>query len=286
MRNTTIQNSYLATGKTAMLTWALAASMPGAALGAPTSQEFDCLIEPAQVVEVRSPVAGLLQQVHARRGDTIRKGQVLVSIESSVERSVADAAGFRAATQGAVQLARNKAAAAREKALRMAELQAEEFVSVQARDDAAAEARLAADELISAQESAQLAKFEHRQALDQLNRRILRSPFNGVVVDQHLYPGALVDPSEGKKPILRIAQTQPLGVQAILPYRYFPSVKSGSRVVIRPEKPFSGDITTTIASVDKVIDSAAGTFGVHVLLPNIRNELPGGIRCKLVLSVQ
>lgn len=36
--------------------------------------EFDCLIEPAQVVEVRSPVVGLLEQVHVRRGTGIRQG--------------------------------------------------------------------------------------------------------------------------------------------------------------------------------------------------------------------
>lgn len=266
--------------------WVATAAVSSMVTGAWAAQEFDCLIEPAQVVEVRSPVVGLLQQVHAGRGDTIRQGQVLVTIESSVERSAADAAGFRAATQGAVQLARNKAAAARVKARRMAELHSEEFVSAQARDDAAAEARLAADELVNAEESAQLAKLEHRQALDQLGRRVLRSPFNGVVVDQNLYPGALVDPSEGKKAILKIAQTQPLSVQAILPYRFFPQVKAGGQVVVAPEAPFGGEITATIARVDKVIDSAAGTFGISVRLPNAKNELPGGIRCKVRLPGQ
>ena len=106
-----------------------------------------------------------------------------------------------------MQLARNKLAATREKARRMAELFEEEFVSAQARDDAAADARLAEAEMTTAQENSQLAKMEHRQTVDQLNRRVLRSPFNGVVVDQYLYPGALVDAGEGKKPTLKISQT-------------------------------------------------------------------------------
>jgi len=260
--------------------WAAAAALLVPAVQAADS-EFDCLIEPAQVVEIRSPVVGILQQVHARRGESVRQGQVLVTIESSVERSAVDTARFRADTQGALQLARSKAAATAEKARRMAALQAEEFVSTQARDDAAAEARLAQAELTSAEENAQLAKLEHRQSVDTLNRRVITSPFAGVVMDQYLYPGALVDAGEGKKPILKIAQTNPLSVQAILPYKLFPAVKPGAKVVVLPEKPFGGEIAASITTVDRVVDSAAGTFGVVVRLPNPKSELPGGIRCKL-----
>ena len=149
-----------------LLVCSLAVLAGTAALAAPAApaNEFDCLIEPAQVVEVRSPVVGLLQQVHARRGEAIRQGQLLVTIESSVARSAADTARFRAETQGSLQLARNKLAATREKARRMAELFEEEFVSAQARDDAAAEARLAEAEMTTAQENSQLAKMEQAVA--------------------------------------------------------------------------------------------------------------------------
>ena len=270
----------LMTGLRAGLRAGLVAGSAVGAVAAP-ADEFDCLIEPAQVVEVRSPVVGLIQQVHARRGDNIRRGQVLVTIESSVERSAADTARFRSDTQGTLRLARERAGAAREKARRMAELFSDGFVSTQARDDAAAEAKMADAELTTAEENAQLARLDHRQSMDQLNRRVLRSPFNGVVMDQYLYPGALVDPSEGKKPILKIAQTQPLSVQAILPFRHFPQVKAGAPAVVLPEKPFGGEIAARISTVDRVIDSAAGTFGVVVVLPNLQQALPGGIRCKL-----
>ncbi len=243
--------------------------------------EFDCLIEPAQIVEIRSPVVGILQEVHARRGALIRKGDVLVTIESSVEQGAADTARFRAEALGALSLAQNKLAAAREKARRHQELYEEEFVSAQARDDAAAEAKLAESELKTAEENIQLAKLEHRQSLDQLNRRVLRSPFTGVVMDQFFYPGALVDAGEGKKPILKIAQTQPLAVQAILPFRYFPQIKPGAPAEVVPEKPFTRAIRARIKMVDRVIDSAAGTFGVVAEIDNARQELPGGIRCKL-----
>jgi RND family efflux transporter MFP subunit len=244
-------------------------------------QEFDCMIEPAQIIDIRSPVVGIVQQVHTRRGQTIRKGDVLVTIESSVEKSAADTAQFRAQAQGALLLSQNKLRAAGEKAKRLQALFEEDFVSAQAKDDAASEQKLAESELKTAQENSQLAKLEHRQSLDQLSRRVLRSPFTGVVMDQYFYPGALVDAGEGKKPILKIAQTQPLLAQAILPFRFFPQIKPGSTVTVVPEKPFGKDITARIKTVDRVIDSAAGTFGVIAEIDNPEQSLPGGIRCKL-----
>lgn len=262
---------------------ALLACLPALTLAAATPREFPCLIEPNQVVELRSPVIGLLQQVHVHRGDSVRQGQVLVTIESSVEASAAETARFRAAAEGALQQARQKLSASTEKARRMAELYNEQFVSAQAKDDAAAEAAQAEAEFKTATENSALARLEHRQAVDQLNRRILRSPFDGVVVDQYLYPGAVVDAGEGKKPILKLAQTQPLAVQAILPFQLFPQVKVGAAAVVLPEPPFGGEISTRVATVDRVVDSAAGTFGVVLKLPNAQSQLPGGIRCKLRL---
>lgn len=260
----------------ATIPWALAAELlPGG---------FDCILEPAQVVEIRSPVVGLIQTVHTRRGEIIRQGQVLVSIESSVERSAAETARYRSQAQGALQLARNKVSALREKAQRMERLQRESFVSTQARDDAATELRLAEAELKSAEEAAQLARLEHRQSVDQINRRILRAPFSGVVVDQYLFPGASVDASEGKKPILKIAQTNPLLAQAILPYRLFPQLRIGMPAIVIPEKPFERHIAATIRTVDRVVDAAAGTFGVVAQVDNAKQSLPGGIRCKLKID--
>ncbi len=264
-------------GAAASLSLALLCTGPAAA------EEFDCLIEAAQTVEVRSPAAGLLQTVHVRRGEAVRRGQLLVSIESSVEQSAAATARFRAQAQGGLELARQKVLALREKARRMNELQAEEFVAPQAAEDIRAELKLAEAELKSAEENAELARLEHRQAEDQLKRRQIHSPFNGVVVDQYLYPGALVDGGEGRKPILKIAQTDPLAVQALLPLRLFPRLKIGQTVSVVPEAPFQTPIAARLRTVDRVVDAAAGTVGIVADLPNATQRLPAGLRCKLRL---
>ena len=263
----------------------LAASPALLSLGAAAAPvDFDCIIEAAQTVEIRSPVVGLLQKVHARRGEMIREGQVLVTVESSVERSAADSARFRAEAQGAAELARAKVSALREKSRRISELQAEEFVSAQASDDVAAELKLAEAELKTATENTQLARLDYRQAEDQVGRRRISAPFSGVVVDQYLFPGALVDAGDSKKPILKIAQTNPLAVQALLPLRLFPQVRIGQAVTVTPEAPFQRAITARIRTVDRVVDATAGTFGIVADLDNRRQQLPAGLRCTVRMT--
>ncbi len=254
------------------------------ATAASAASDYDCIIEAAQTVEIRSPVVGILERVHARRGEAIRQGQVLVTIESSVEASAAESAKARAEAQGGAELARAKVAALREKARRLVELQAEEFVSPQAVDDAQAELKLAEAELKTSAENNQIARLDHRQALDTLRRRQILAPFSGVVVDQYLYPGALVDPSDAKKPVLKIAQTHPLAVQVLLPVKAFSQARIGQSIAVTPEAPFQRELKARIRTVDRVIDAAAGTFGIVADLDNARGELPAGLRCRVSLT--
>lgn len=247
------------------------------------AQDYDCMIEPAQTVEIRSPVVGILERVHARRGEAIRQGQVLVSIESSVEASAADSAKARADAQGQAQLANAKVGALREKARRLQDLLKEEFVSAQAVEDAQAELKLAEAELKTATENNQIARLDHRQAVDQLRRRQILAPFSGVVVDQYLYPGALMDSSDTKKPVLKIAQTHPLKVQALLPVKAFTQVRPGQMVSVTPEAPFGHAIQARVRTVDRVVDAAAGTFGIVAEIDNAKGELPAGLRCRVKL---
>ena len=50
-----------------------------------------CLINPKRIVQLGSPVAGLLSEVLVDRGATITAGQVVAKLESSVEEAQLDA---------------------------------------------------------------------------------------------------------------------------------------------------------------------------------------------------
>jgi RND family efflux transporter MFP subunit len=188
-------------------------------------------------------------------------------------------ARFRFEARGRVSSAENRLAYATKKLERSRQLQAQNFVTAQARDEAEAEQRITEAELREARENREMAAFEHKHALDLLNRRTLRSPFNGVVMDRMLNPGDLAEAGTGRKPILKLAQVEPLRVEVILPVSAYGKLKAGTSAEVTPEG-LGGQYPANITVIDSVFDSASGTFGVRLELPNVAGKLPAGIRCR------
>lgn len=244
---------------------------------------FDCLIEPSQVVEVRSAADGIIAAVHARRGDSVRKGQLLVELQSSAERAAVEAARFRAAMEGQIASARYRLEYASLKLKRLSEMQKENFVSAQARDEADAERRLAESELAAAIESRELARIEHRRAAEVLAQRAMYAPFNGVVLDRLLNPGDLAESGAGRKAVLKVAQIDPLHVDVVLPAALHAALRPGARAVVSPQGAPQA-LAATVAMVDRVIDAASGTFVARLELPNPKGSILGGVRCSAEIS--
>lgn len=240
---------------------------------------FDCLIEPSQVVEIRSAVEGLIQRVHVQRGDDVKAGQVVVELDASLERSAAAVARYRAQAEGRIQASRNRADYAQRKVKRADDLAHNSFISAQAREETDTERRLAEAELKEAQENQELARLEHQRALDQLAQKSLRSPFNGVVVDRMLNPGDLAEAGNGRKPILKLAKMDPLRVEVVLPLATFGHIKAGTKARVRTEG--GQDLEARVQVIDRVFDAASGTYGVRLDLPNPQGHIPAGLRCRV-----
>ncbi len=247
------------------------------------SAGFDCLIEASQTLDIRSPVTGLIERVHARRGEAVKRGAPLVTLESTVERAAAELSRYRASTQGGIQQAEARLQFAEKRLKRRANLAEDLYTSAQERDDAEGERDIARAELQTAREVRRLAELESAYAVAQLGQRVLKSPIDGVVVEQNMHAGELADASEAKAAILKIAQTNPLRVRLILPFAHYARVKAGMVAEITPEPPLTGRYQAPVSSIDRVVDAASGTFQVRIDLPNPKGLLPGGTRCRAVL---
>lgn len=254
--------------------WVCAVALPSSVGAA----GFDCLIEASQVVEIRSPVDGVISVVHVQRGDAVRKGQVMVELNSVAERLAVDSARLRSTMDGQLSSARNRVDYATKKLLRATNLHEQNFTSAQARDEAETEKKLAESELQVAIENRELAKVEYRRAVEQLAFRTMTSPFNGVVVDRLLNPGDLAESGSGRKPVLKIAQIDPLRVDIVLPGSVFGQLKPGMKASVVPQGS-SARYTASVKLVDKLIDAASGTFVARLELPNPNHAIPGGARC-------
>jgi RND family efflux transporter MFP subunit len=256
------------------LTALLAAPFAGAA------QEFDCMIEARQAVEIRSPVEAVIEAVHVRRGESVRKGQLLVTLASGPERAALALAQSRAQMQGEIKSAEARLDIAQKKAQRADELFKQKFISTNARDEAQAELQLATEELRRTRETQKLSQLEARRSAEVLAMRSIRSPLSGVVVEVLLKPGEF-GAITFKDPIMKLAEIDPLHVEVVLPLNQYGQVKPGQKASVMPEAPVGGRYDTTVTLVDKVIDAASGTFGVRLELRNRKFDIPAGVRCRV-----
>jgi RND family efflux transporter MFP subunit len=257
---------------------ALAALLAAPAAGA--AQEYDCMIEARQAVEIRSPVEAVIEAVHVGRGDTVKKGQLLVTLASGPERAALVLAQSRAQMQGEIKSAEARLDIAQKKAQRAEELFKQKFISTNARDEAQAELQLATEELRRTRETQKLSQLEARRSAEVLAMRSIRSPLNGVVVEVLLKPGEF-GAITFKDPIMKLAEIDPLHVEVVLPLNLYGQVKPGQKASVMPEAPVGGRYDTTVTLVDKVIDAASGTFGVRLELRNRKLDIPAGVRCRV-----
>ncbi|HUJ86765.1 MAG TPA: efflux RND transporter periplasmic adaptor subunit [Burkholderiales bacterium] len=260
---------------------ALAAAAALALPACAQAKSFECLIQPSEVVEVRSPTTGVISKIRVQRGDRVKAGEVLVELDSSVERSAAAVADYRAKMEGRIKAANERLQYATKKLERAAELQKQHFVAAQAHDDALSEKRVAAADLEDALENRQLAKLDYRHAVDLLDQRTLRSPFDGLVIDRMLNPGDLTEYGTDSKAILKLAKIDPLRVEVVLPADYYGRLHLGMMGEVSPEGGLGGRYRAKITVIDRVFDAASGTFGVRLELPNPHGNVPGGIRCQV-----
>jgi multidrug resistance efflux pump len=160
------------------------------------------------------------------------------------------------------------------------EMHDKNFMSGQERDEAESEMKLAESQLQLANENKQMAKLEWQQQSSLLNLRTIGSPFDGVVVNQFLYPGEIVEPGGQKKAILKLAQLDPLRVHVILPMAVFGKIKPGMSVDVNPEAPIGGRYVGKVKIVDKLVDAASGMLGVFLEIVNPKLEVPAGVKCR------
>lgn len=210
----------------------------------------DCLLEPSVVVNVGSPVDGVLKLVNVDRGDVVHKGQLVAQLQSGVEAA-------------AVSLSQARIEFGRRKTERNEALFVKQLISAQEKDELETETRIHEEEL--------------KRDDENLKLRSIFSPIEGVVLERRLVAGDLI--RADKSVVFKLAQLDPLNVELIVPADQFGSVRMG--MIGRVNLAHGGIQQARVVVVDRVVDAASGTFGVRLQMPNPGNRIPAGSRCSV-----
>ncbi|MCZ6829156.1 MAG: efflux RND transporter periplasmic adaptor subunit [Gammaproteobacteria bacterium] len=253
----------------------LAIAAPGRADDPGAIPPLDCVLQPYAVVEVSSAVEGVINQIHVDRNDTVARGQLLVELDSDVERAQVDLARTRAGLRTNIELRETELAFSQRKQRRLDELYKTDTISLHTKDEAETDTNKSRLQLRNARDSQRLAELELAKAEAILALRSMLSPIDGVVVSRNKVAGEFVEDDS----ILRLAQLDPLKVEVIVPVELFGSIEEGMLVEVMPEHYGEAPHLATVTLVDRVVDAASGTFDVRAELPNPDHAIPSGLRC-------
>jgi multidrug efflux system membrane fusion protein len=232
-------------------------------------------VEAYSTVSIKAQVPGELLGVHFKEGDSVHKGQLLLTIDPRPYQA--------ALAQAQAALARDEALAVnnRAQAQRYAKLleagivahqEAESFTSAADASDAVVKA----DE--AAIQTAQI-NFEFCQ---------IYSPIDGRTGYLMLKPGNLVKVAD--VPIVVINQVSPIFVNFTVPQQVLPDIRKfmaqGTLLVTATLPNDSGpDEHGTLTFVDNAVDPTTGTIHLRATFANSQNRLWPGLYVNILLTL-
>ena len=217
-------------------------------------------LDPADVVQVRAQVPGVVSGVRVDRGSSVREGEVMAVIEALGIRS--QAAGARAqvaAAQAQLSVAQQRLEASR-RLYDAGAISAIEYKTAQANLQAA-EAQVAAAEANAA------------GATESAGRATIRSPITGVVSARAVSGGEAVNPGA---PLFTVVNARELELAGRVSVQDAARVRVGQAVTFTldayPNRTFQG----RVARIDPTADPGTRQVGVYVRLPNPDRRIVGG----------
>ena len=251
-----------------------------AAAGGARAVTVDCVVEPAQKVKVGSAATGLVSEVLANRGDTVQAGQVVARLDSSVEEANLAIARAQASSTENVEAQRTRVELYRRRVERSSKL-APGIVTQEKLDQLDADYQVGQRDLQTELLKNRLAGLEQKRAEAMLGLRVIRSPISGLVTEKLLAPGEFV---RQETPVYTLVQLDPLYVEAYIPVSEWGRVTLGGNGIVQLEEPIGNEYQAKVTVVDHVFDAASGTFGIRLEMPNPKNALPAGQRCKVAFG--
>ncbi|MCA0921682.1 efflux RND transporter periplasmic adaptor subunit [Pseudooceanicola nanhaiensis] len=262
----------------------LLAGLCAVATGVAWAEEtFDCVVQPARIVALGSPVTGVLAEVLVTRGQVVQAGDVVARLEDSVERAALALQRTQAEDRSSLRAQEARLALATARMERVRQLLDRGAATQEAFDEAEAELMVARAEIDRLGVELHLAGQELDRAQATLDRRTIRSPMDGVVTRRLLQPGEFVTQEAA---VAEIAALDPLHVETFLPAAYYPQLSVGMAARVALRQPEGQEIVAQVGVIDRVFDATSGTFGLRLDLPNPEGAFPAGQRCSVSFEIE
>jgi RND family efflux transporter MFP subunit len=238
-------------------------------------------ITPYQIVDIYPKVTGFIETIQVDRGSRVHAGELIIHL--SAPELIAQRAQAEASLHSAeAQLAAAQAKLASDRGTLLHLEGAAKTPGVVAGNDllVAQQTAAAGNAQMEAASNNVLAARDSLRSVTQLESYLeIRAPFDGVVTQRNLHPGALVGPASGQagaQPIVRIESLGRLRVVVPVPEAYVAGVRESQQVSFRvpayPERSYHAPI----ARISHDINQNTRTMQVELDFRNAEAQITPG----------
>jgi membrane fusion protein, multidrug efflux system len=243
-------------------------------------------LTPFLSVAIYPKVTGFVKTIRVDRGAHVRAGDVIATLDAP------ELLAQRSEAQSKLQEAEGQLAAARSKA------DADQSTSDKLKAASATPGVVAGNDVLIAEKAAEASRNQvaanqqnveaARQAMNAIRDTEgylqVTAPFEGVVTERNVHPGALVGPASGSDataPMVRLVQNTRLRLVVPVPEAYTAEIQVGTEipfsVAAYPGQTWSG----TVARIAQAVDVSTRTMAVELDVTNRDGRLAPGTFCQV-----
>jgi len=243
-------------------------------------------LDPYEAVAIFPKVTGFVKAIRVDRGSRVRAGELMAQLEAP------ELLAQRAEAESKVQGAQSQMAGTKERA----DADASTFEKLKAA--AATPGVVAGNDLVLAQKTveadqSQIAAAQQnvdaaRQSLNSVTQMeaYLRvtAPFDGVVTERNVHPGALVGPNSGggaATPMLRVVNRRRLRLVVPVPEAYIAGLSGGVEMPFTVPAYPGETFSCKVARIAQAVDVKTRTMAVEIEVPNADDRLAPGTFCQV-----
>jgi RND family efflux transporter MFP subunit len=246
-----------------------------------TAGEVEGFTEPYRTINVAAAESGLIAALHIVEGDAVEFDQPLADLNQEVLKASLEIARAGRDATSTLDSAQAELTLRNERMIALRDLRDRGNASSEEVRRAELEHEISRARLLSAKENLEIKRLEFVRIQRQLDRRTVRSPIEGYVIEVYREVGEFVAPTD---PIVAtVVQLNLLRVTFSIPESYTKTMKTGRPVSLRIEgqpKPVKAEIEL----ISPVVNAESQTVRVRVKLPNPDLRYRSGLKAFFVVE--
>lgn len=241
------------------------------------------VVHPKREVVLTVPLDGVLKTVDVYEGQRVSVTDVVARMDCALIEADMEVARLDADREGPLLLAKAMLALAQDRFKLIEESRSKSGASVIELVEATGELKRREADVIIAQETLAIAKAKHQSQKAELERHLVRAPFDGVITRIEASAGASM--VQGR-PIVHMMAPEILEAEVNMPVAFYGSLTAGQEYLLEAHAPIDAPVSGMLRYIEPSINAASGTFRCVFEIDNSERLLPAGFVVNLKVTAQ